>query len=58
MASGYTECACRDCFEIAISSDVTRPEMCSDCDEAGCDGDGECDAPGAYGEEDYPQEID
>jgi hypothetical protein len=41
IRSGYTQCACRDCFEITISSDVRKPELCSDGEAAGCDG-GEC----------------
>lgn len=47
--SGYTNCACRDCFEIAIGY-MDEPNLCNECDEAGCsaDGDAECDAPGAY----------
>ncbi len=49
--SGYTDCACRDCFEIAISSDVANPVMCQDCAEAGCERGSECQAPGAYGGE-------
>lgn len=57
MTSGYTPCACRDCFEIAISSDVKRPEFCHDCAEAGCIRDTECSAPGAYGcDEDQPED--
>jgi len=39
--SGYTHCACRDCFEIAVSSDTREPELCSDCEAAGCDESGE-----------------
>ena len=35
--SGYTDCACRDCFDITVSSDVSKPELCSDCAEAGCE---------------------
>ncbi|MFK0231185.1 hypothetical protein ACIQUL_36075 [Streptomyces sp. NPDC090303] len=34
MAS--TWCACRDCFEIATSSDMSKPELCLECAEAGC----------------------
>lgn len=49
--SGYTDCACRDCFDAAISSDVTRPEPCLGCVESECElGDSECNQPGAYGE--------
>lgn len=36
MASGYTNCACRDCFDVTVSSDTTKPELCSECQEAGC----------------------
>lgn len=51
MESGYTHCACRDCFDIAISSDMRQPELCSDCEEAGCDETGcsECQRDDAYG---------
>ena len=48
MSSGYTDCACRDCFDVAVSSDTSKPELCSDCEDAGCDG-GECQRPDAYG---------
>lgn len=42
--SGYTNCACRDCFDIAVSSDQCRPGLCGDCEDAGCDphGAGDC----------------
>lgn len=46
--SGYRPCACRDCFEIAIGAEGA---MCHDCQDAGCTGEGECSAPGAYGGE-------
>lgn len=51
--SGYTDCACRDCFDIAISSDVRKPELCEDCVAADCDADGasECARSDAYGVE-------
>ena len=40
--SGYRDCACRDCFEIAIG---TPGAMCHGCEEAGCEGgDHECEA--------------
>jgi hypothetical protein len=39
--SGYTDCACRDCFEIAIT-DHGEPALCNACEEAGCDVHGEC----------------
>ena len=46
--SGYTYCRCRDCFETVVSSDMSNPDYCDECQEAGCCG-GECKAPGAYG---------
>lgn len=45
--SGYTHCACADCFEIAVSNDSDDPDYCNECEEAGCDG-GECQATHAY----------
>jgi hypothetical protein len=35
--SGYTSCPC--CGYDTISDDVTEPEMCSECEEAGCEED-------------------
>ena len=49
VASGYTPCRCRDCFEIAISSDVGKPEFCGDCEDACCEDGEECSSPTAYG---------
>lgn len=34
MKTGYIDCACRDCFEIAIGP---VGAMCAECGEAGCD---------------------
>lgn len=34
--SGYTPCACRDCMDITVSSDMASPELCSECTDAGC----------------------
>jgi len=34
--SGYTNCACRDCMDVTVSSDTSKPELCSECQEAGC----------------------
>jgi hypothetical protein len=46
--SGYTHCACRDCFETVVSDDMDHPDMCDECIEAQCiDGD-ECNAPHRY----------
>ena len=56
--SGYTHCQCRDCFEITVSDDQTKPDFCDDCTKAGCpDYQGvegmsqECQRPDAYGDE-------
>lgn len=48
--SGYTDCACRDCMEIAISNDTRHPDLCNECEDAGCDATGasECSSPEAY----------
>ena len=51
--SGYTPCACRDCMETAISDDMRKPEMCHECQDAGCEHDSEC-----QGEHSYCQEVD
>lgn len=47
MTSGYTHCACRDCFEPVVSNDMANPDYCEDCTEHQCDG-GECQAPEVY----------
>ena len=48
--SGYCNCDCPDCFETAISGDdPDELTLCDACQEAGCDGDGECQALDAYG---------
>lgn len=36
--SGYTQCPC--CGEDTMSSDMSKPELCELCEEAGCDSDG------------------
>jgi hypothetical protein len=43
--SGYKQCACRDCMEIAIGDDEENA-LCVCCEEAGCspNGDEECHA--------------
>ncbi len=60
MPSGYTDCACRDCFEIATSDDMANPDMCAECEEAGCEADEECQRSDAYGcdEPSEPEEED
>lgn len=35
--SGYTDCRCRDCFEIAVSKDMSKPDFCNQCQEARCE---------------------
>jgi hypothetical protein len=51
VKSGYTPCACRDCFETAVSSDMNVPELCCECEDAGCEAhaETECRSPYAYG---------
>lgn len=51
--SGSSCCACRDCCEIAISDDENEPDLCLECEQAGCsvEGDAECLAEHAYPEE-------
>lgn len=43
---GYVDCACRDCFDVAVCCDGCDKDhnhhMCSACDLAGCDTDSEC----------------
>ena len=34
--SGYTPCGCHDCFDVAISNDVNSPDLCGECERAGC----------------------
>ncbi|MGW2169127.1 hypothetical protein ACWC1C_01190 [Streptomyces sp. NPDC001705] len=41
--SGYAHCACRDCMEIIVANNPARPELCDDCNAAGC---GDPDAQG------------
>lgn len=59
MTSGYTYCACRDCFEIVVSDNAVYPDFCDDCKRAGCpDYQGvkgmsqECQRLSAYGVDD------
>ncbi len=58
--SGYTDCACRDCFDIAISSNATRKALCNECHDAGCDraGRSECERLDAYESDEGPTELD
>lgn len=47
---GYRDCACRDCFDIAIGG---RRALCHGCEDAGCSksGNKECSRDDAYGGE-------
>lgn len=49
VGEGYCDCACRDCFEIAIGKPGVA--LCHACETAGCEAgaERECDADGAYG---------
>lgn len=40
--TGYVHCACHECFEVAIGE--PGDALCHACDEAGCDGEGSCQA--------------
>jgi hypothetical protein len=60
----YPLCACRDCMDITVSSDTSKPKVCDECFLAGCEayrpGDAnyealpahmrECQRDDAYGE--------
>jgi len=56
MESGYCNCKCPDCFEIAMTdfdeeTNKHAPGFCNECEAAGCDGKENCLAVGAYGVE-------
>lgn len=36
MTSGYCNCTCRDCFEIAIGDSSEKAPVCHSCQSAGC----------------------
>ena len=43
MTATYISCACRDCFDVAITANPSIPALCLPCEEAGCvPGNGEC----------------
>lgn len=48
MGSGYTSCKCRDCPDLAISSDDSELEFCNECEDSGCNEDHECERGDAY----------
>jgi hypothetical protein len=35
--SGYVDCGCRDCFDVAISADAGKAALCQECAAAGCE---------------------
>ncbi|MDO8631623.1 MAG: hypothetical protein Q7R41_14145, partial [Phycisphaerales bacterium] len=51
-STGYTDCACRDCFDVSMSH-----ALCGECSAAGCDstGQSDCSRTDAYGV-DEPEE--
>lgn len=51
MSGGYCNCACRDCFDIAINDEDGEPALCNLCEWACCDvtGESECERDDAYG---------
>lgn len=46
--SGYTECACRDCMEVAIGNNEPGGAYCWACAESDCTRDSDCNAPHTY----------
>ncbi len=40
MSAGYVHCPC--CGYDTVASDDNVPELCSDCEEHGCEPDGSC----------------
>jgi hypothetical protein len=42
MSSGYRDCSCPECFEIAIGEYDALGVLCRLCEEAGCDGEDAC----------------
>lgn len=46
LESGYCDCACRDCFDIAIHDEGETDALCNGCEDAGCEAHaGECNQP-------------
>jgi hypothetical protein len=58
MASGYVDCACRDCFDIAVGDDDKDSAFCGLCADAGCTTSGECQRPDAYGADQEHEDDD
>jgi hypothetical protein len=40
MYFGYSPCQCPGCLEVSLTS--REPWLCWECEEAGCDGEGDC----------------
>lgn len=56
--SGYTPCACRDCMDTTVSSDTSKPELCSPCADAGCtEGQSESDAYDCLRDDAYDDNV-
>jgi hypothetical protein len=34
--SGYTPCGCRDCPDVTVSGNTSKPELCGNCIDADC----------------------
>lgn len=54
--SGYHDCPCPDCFEVAIGGalnaageETDLPALCNLCEGAGCTGQGPCQREGCPG---------
>lgn len=45
MSSGYRDCSCAMCFGIAIGEYDGSIALCHSCEDAGCDGEGDCQVP-------------
>ena len=52
--SGYVPCGCPYCFEIAIGE---PGDLCWECEEAGCDCEGECQVEHLTDEEGEAEEA-
>lgn len=49
MTTGYCDCLCRDCFNVAVTDNHGNPQMCGPCQHAGCEENKECQRIDAYG---------
>ena len=56
-SSGYHDCPCRDCFEIAIGVEENgKPSLCWECAESECDASGNSECQCEPEPEDYSDE--